>query len=72
MLLYAGTPFEPSKRWPMQFVLYAQSAKWVMLLGWLPFSIFAVYSSPAHCWASERRTETIALLWSTVGIVCVI
>ena len=53
-------------------VLYAQSAKWFLLGGWLPFAIYSIYSSPAACWSSTRRAETIGMLWSTVGTVAVI
>ncbi|KAL6766765.1 hypothetical protein ACKKBG_A37265 [Auxenochlorella protothecoides x Auxenochlorella symbiontica] len=67
-----GTPFTPSKRKLMVPLLYFQTGKWVLGLGWLGFAFWAVYNVPGGCANNQRVRALRAILYSFVGLFLVI
>ncbi|KFM25577.1 Ubiquitin-like modifier-activating enzyme ATG7 [Auxenochlorella protothecoides] len=53
-------------------LLYFQTGKWVLGLGWLGFAFWAVYNVPGGCANNQRVRALRAILYSFVGLFLVI
>ena len=49
-------------------VMYLQTGKWVLGVGYFIFCIWAINTVPRDCWASGVRTEIRIVIFLVVGL----
>lgn len=66
-----GTPFTPSKRWLVPYVLYFDFFKYVAAIGFVTWGLVVTIDASSRdepCWAPTKHKNIEILLWCTISV----